>query len=80
MLIDFVVELKKSLTWGPWIWYQTTTAGSKTLEVCDYLGESLASFFGITTAKDQFEIDHFNQLVAEEEALKKEQDLEMEDG
>ncbi|KAG8288057.1 hypothetical protein J6590_025401 [Homalodisca vitripennis] len=67
----------KSLTWGPWIWYQTTTAGSKTLEVCDYLGESLASFFGITTPKYQFEIDHFNQLVAEEEALKKEQDLEM---
>uniref|UniRef100_A0A1B6GHP3 Protein FAM177A1 n=1 Tax=Cuerna arida TaxID=1464854 RepID=A0A1B6GHP3_9HEMI len=67
----------KSLTWVPWIWYQTTAVGSKTLEVCDYLGESLATFFGITTPKYQFEIDHFNQMVAEEEALKKEQDLEM---
>uniref|UniRef100_A0A1B6KA88 Protein FAM177A1 n=1 Tax=Graphocephala atropunctata TaxID=36148 RepID=A0A1B6KA88_9HEMI len=67
----------KSLTWVPWMWYKSAEVGSKTLEVCDYLGESLATFFGITTPKYQFEIDHFNQLLAEEEALKKEQDLEM---
>lgn len=67
----------KTLAWMPWFWYQTAVAGSKTLEVCDYLGESLASFFGITTPKYQFEIDHYQQMVAEEEELKKKQDLEM---
>ncbi|XP_054261893.1 protein FAM177A1-like isoform X2 [Macrosteles quadrilineatus] len=67
----------KTLAWMPWFWYQTVVAGSKTLEVCDYLGESLASFFGITTPKYQFEIDHYQQMLAEEEELKKKQDLEM---
>jgi len=67
----------KSLTWVPWFWYQTAVVGTKTLEVCDYLGESLAAFFGITTPKYQFEIDHYQHMLAEEEALKREQDLEM---
>lgn len=46
----------------PWMWYQTTMAGTKTLQVCDYLGESLASFFGITTPKYRFEINEFYRM------------------
>lgn len=67
----------KTLAWGAWFWYQTVLAGSKTLEVCDYLGEALANFFGVTTPKYQFEINHYEQMVAEEEALKKRMDMEM---
>ncbi|XP_022198984.2 protein FAM177A1 [Nilaparvata lugens] len=67
----------KSLTWGPWFWYQSVVLGSRTLEVCDYLGESLASFFGITTPKYQYEMDYYKNLKAEEEEQKKQQDLEM---
>ena len=44
------------------MWYQTVAAGSKALELCDYVGESLASFFGITTPKYQFEINEYMRL------------------
>ena len=57
--------LQKTLAWGAWFWYQTVLAGTKTLEVCDYFGEALANFFGITTPKYQFEIDHYEKMVAE---------------
>lgn len=67
----------KTLSWGPWIWYYTATAGTKTLEVCDSLGEHLADFFGITSPKYQYEIDEYNRIMAEEEERKKRQDLEM---
>uniref|UniRef100_A0A1B6DB32 Protein FAM177A1 n=1 Tax=Clastoptera arizonana TaxID=38151 RepID=A0A1B6DB32_9HEMI len=66
-----------TLAWGPWFWYQTITVGTKTLQVCDYLGESLANFFGITSPKYQFEIDHYNQMLEEEKERQKEEDLEM---
>nr|CAD7424208.1 unnamed protein product [Timema monikensis] len=58
-------EQKKTLTWGPWTLYHVVTAGSKTLQVCDYLGESLANFFGITTPKYQYEIDEYHRMLAE---------------
>ncbi|KAJ9589651.1 hypothetical protein L9F63_017140 [Diploptera punctata] len=66
-----------SMTWGPWLWYKAINAGSKSLEVCDYLGEHLASFFGITTPKYQYEIDEFNRMMEEEEERKRKEDLEM---
>ena len=53
------------MTWGPWLWYKAINVGSKSLEVCDYLGEHLASFFGITTPKYQYEIDEFNRIMEE---------------
>lgn len=58
----YSVKLQQELTWFPWMWYQTVTAGSKALEVCDYVGESLASFFGITTPKYQFEINEYLKI------------------
>lgn len=67
----------KTLPWGPWLLYQTTTAGTKTLQVMDYLGETFANFFGITTPKYQYEIDEYEIMQAEEEEEKKTQDLEM---
>jgi hypothetical protein len=46
------------------------------LDGCDYVGECLANFFGITAPKYQFEINEFYRL----QALEKEifsQDVEM---
>ncbi|CAG2057081.1 unnamed protein product [Timema podura] len=71
------VWCKKTLTWGPWTLYHVATAGSKTLQVCDYLGESLANFFGITTPKYQYEIDEYHRMLAEEEERQRQLDLEM---
>lgn len=66
-----------TLQWGPWIWHHTVNVGIKSLKVCDYLGEHLASFFGITTPKYQYEIDEYDRMMAEEEERKKKQDMEM---
>ncbi|XP_071445186.1 protein FAM177A1 isoform X2 [Hetaerina americana] len=66
-----------TLSWGPWILSQAANAGSKTLQVVDYVGESLANFFGITTPKYQYEIDEYEVMCAEEEEEKKVEDLEM---
>ncbi|XP_048504732.1 protein FAM177A1-like isoform X2 [Athalia rosae] len=67
----------KTLSWFPWMWYQTTWVGSKTLSACDYVGESLASFFGITDSKYQFEIREYDRMKAREAELQKKEDLEM---
>ncbi|XP_078050565.1 protein FAM177A1 isoform X2 [Augochlora pura] len=67
----------KSLEWGPWAWYQTTSFGTRVLDGCDYVGEWLASFFGITSPKYEFEINEFYRLQALERETKHKQDLEM---
>lgn len=67
----------KALTWLPWTWYQTTVVGSKILNGCDYVGEWLADFFGITSPKYEFEINEFYRLQALENEKRHKQDLEM---
>lgn len=67
----------RTLNWLPWTWYQTTWVGTKVLDGCDYLGEWLANFFGITTPKYQFEIDEFNRLQTLENEMINKNDLEM---
>ncbi|KAF7395365.1 hypothetical protein HZH68_009415 [Vespula germanica] len=66
-----------TLNWLPWTWYKTTWVGTKVLDGCDYLGEWLANFFGITTPKYQFEIDEFHRLQALENEIIHKNDLEM---
>lgn len=39
------------MAWGPWMLYKTWAAGNSTLSFIDYLGEALASLFGITTPR-----------------------------
>ncbi|XP_003698252.1 protein FAM177A1 [Apis florea] len=67
----------KTLNWLPWAWYQTTSFGNKLLDGCDYMGEWLANFFGITAPKYQFEINEFYRLQALENEMLHKQDLEM---
>lgn len=66
-----------TLSWGPWLWHKAASAGSTTLRACDYVGETLADFFGITTPKYQLEIEEYKRMIQEEEEEKKRQDLEM---
>lgn len=67
----------RTLTWLPWAWYQTSWIGNKMLDGCDYVGECLASFFGITSPKYQFEINEFYRLQALENEITRKHDLEM---
>lgn len=57
------------MTWGPWIAYKAYSAGSTALAACDYLGESLASFLGITTPKYYFELEEYKRREAAKKAL-----------
>lgn len=50
---------------------------SKALAACDYVGETLADFLGITTPKYLYEIEEARRMKAEEEAAKKATDVEM---
>lgn len=65
------------MKWLPWAWHQTTWLSSKVLDGCDYVGEFLADFFGITAPKYQFEINEFYRLQALEKEMLRKQDLEM---
>ncbi|XP_025267560.1 protein FAM177A1 [Camponotus floridanus] len=67
----------KNMDWLPWAWHQTTWISSKMLDGCDYVGECLANFFGITAPKYQFEINEFYRLQALERETFNKQDLEM---
>ncbi|XP_012536807.1 protein FAM177A1 [Monomorium pharaonis] len=67
----------KNMNWLPWAWYQTTWFSSKMLDGCDYVGECLANFFGITAPKYQFEINEFYRQRALEKEMSYKQDLEM---
>ena len=61
------------MTWVPWI----SHVSSKALAACDYVGETLADFLGITAPKYQYEIDEAKRMQEEEKAQKKAVDLEM---
>ncbi|XP_032685475.1 protein FAM177A1 [Odontomachus brunneus] len=67
----------KTMKWLPWAWYQTTWLSSKMLDGCDYVGEFLANFLGITAPKYQFEINEFYRLQALEKEMLHKQDLEL---
>lgn len=55
----------------PWFKYKFWTAGNKTINVIDYVGETLAYILGITTPKYQLEINEYNRI---QERLKKSQE------
>lgn len=61
----------------PWAWYQTVWVSSRLLNGCDYVGEALADFLGITSPKYQFEIDEYKRMQAMQKEESRRQDLEM---
>lgn len=48
------------------------TSGTKVLNVVDAAGESLASFFGITTPKYQIEINEYERMQEEKRRMEEE--------
>ncbi|KAG7316261.1 hypothetical protein KOW79_019802 [Hemibagrus wyckioides] len=55
------------LTWGPYVWFQMWRAATNTVSACDYVGERMASLFGITSAKYQYAIDEYNRTHKQKE-------------
>lgn len=68
-LKHFNYTFQKTLTWGPWLFHYASKSGNKMLNAVDYVGEGLASFFGITTPKYQIEIDEYERLHEEKKKL-----------
>nr|XP_017208017.1 uncharacterized protein LOC751751 isoform X2 [Danio rerio] len=50
-----------NLTLGPYVWFHMWRAATSTISACDYLGERMASLFGITSAKYQYAIDEYSR-------------------
>ncbi|XP_075995988.1 protein FAM177A1-like isoform X2 [Genypterus blacodes] len=63
------------LTWGPYFWFHMWRAATSTISACDYLGERMASLFGITSAKYQYAIDEYYRMKKEREEEKEENRL-----
>ncbi|KAL4656309.1 protein FAM177A1 [Arapaima gigas] len=55
------------MTWGPYFWFYMWRVATSTISVCDYLGERMASLFGITSPKYQYAIDEYYRIKKEEE-------------
>uniref|UniRef100_G3PGB2 Family with sequence similarity 177 member A1 n=1 Tax=Gasterosteus aculeatus aculeatus TaxID=481459 RepID=G3PGB2_GASAC len=53
------------LTWAPYFWFHMWRMGTSTISVCDYMGERLASLFGITSPKYQYAIDEYYRIKKE---------------
>ena len=66
----------KTLAWIPWTIYNFWFMGSSMLGYCDFLGEKLAWFFGITSPKYYYEIEEFKRMQEEEEEEKKNRQVE----
>ncbi|XP_030577172.1 protein FAM177A1-like isoform X2 [Archocentrus centrarchus] len=63
------------MTWGPFFWFHMWRAATSTISACDYLGERMASLFGITSAKYQYAIDEYYRMKKEREEEKEENRL-----
>ncbi|XP_071387187.1 protein FAM177A1-like isoform X2 [Centroberyx affinis] len=65
-LLSAPVDASK-MTWGPFFWFHMWRAATSTISACDYLGERMASLFGITSAKYQYAIDEYYRMKKEKE-------------
>ncbi|XP_019731714.1 protein FAM177A1 isoform X3 [Hippocampus comes] len=63
------------LTWGPYFWFHMWRMATSTISVCDYMGEKLASLFGITAPKYQYAIDEYYRIKKEQEEEEEENRL-----
>ncbi|XP_056283065.1 protein FAM177A1 [Pseudoliparis swirei] len=63
------------LTWGPYFWFHMWRMGTSTISACDYMGERLASMFGITSPKYQYAIDEYYRIKKGEEEEEEENRL-----
>ncbi|KAM6964993.1 protein FAM177A1-like [Aplochiton taeniatus] len=66
-LLSPVDAVRSKMTWGPYFWFHMWRAATSTVSACDYLGERMASIFGITSAKYQYAIDEYYRIKKEKE-------------
>lgn len=50
------------MKWGPWFAHKAINTGQTVLSACDYAGETLAYYLGITSPKYQFEIAEYERM------------------
>nr|XP_057945364.1 protein FAM177A1-like isoform X2 [Doryrhamphus excisus] len=67
LLSSPVGAVRSKMTWGPYFWFYMWRAATSTISACDYLGERMASFFGITSAKYQYAIDEYYRIKKQRE-------------
>jgi hypothetical protein len=67
----------KTLTWVPWMIHNTWVFGSGFIGYCDFFGEKLAWFFGITSPKYYYELQEFRREQEREEERKEKEDIEI---
>ncbi|XP_054470130.1 protein FAM177A1 [Anoplopoma fimbria] len=72
---DVITVDASKLTWGPYFWFHMWRMGTSTISVCDYMGERLASLFGITSPKYQYAIDEYYRIKKEEDEEEEENRL-----
>lgn len=60
-------------TWGPWMIHKAMQTGNTMLAACDYIGESIAAFLGITTPKYRYEIELCKRMQEEKAKAEKEE-------
>ncbi|KAG2457782.1 F177A protein, partial [Polypterus senegalus] len=65
----------RNLTWGPYFLFHMWRVATATISVCDYLGEKMASLFGITTPKYQYAIDEYYRMKKEEQEEEEENQM-----
>ena len=56
------------MDWPTWLKYKAVNGASKSLEVCDSMGEKLAWWFGITQPKYLYEIEEYLRMQKEQES------------
>ncbi|XP_034018397.1 protein FAM177A1-like [Thalassophryne amazonica] len=64
---DLLAFPADAMSWGPYFWFHMWRAATSTISACDYLGEKMASLFGITSAKYQYAIDEYYRMKKEKE-------------
>lgn len=62
----FFVFAQKRVSWGPWMIHRALHTGNRVLAACDYVGEAIAAFLGITTPKYKYEIEQFKKMQEEQ--------------
>jgi len=67
----------KTLTWLPWMLHYTWNFGSSFIGYCDFFGEKLAWFFGITSPKYYYELEEYRREQEAEEEQAKKEDIEI---
>ena len=66
----------RTLKWVPWVLHYTWAGGRKFVDYCDYYGEKLAWFLGITSPKYYYEIQEWQRQQAAEERRRQKEDVE----